>query len=101
MNKGTKIRTALAIAMAFYVAVIKTDLTDFGSDIVNLIYQIVMKAATFLVIFLITYYNNDYTPEMDAATKLGREAKLLKNFVPEYAEEPEDSFIEEGGEVDG
>ena len=61
MNTGTKLRTVLAVAIAFYTAVLKTDVADFGNDTVNLIYQIVMKLATFVVIFLITYYNNDYT----------------------------------------
>lgn len=41
------------------------------------------------------YYNQDFTPIMDAHTKLGREEKALQDFEVPYVEEPEDSFIEE------
>ena len=101
MNTGTKIRTALAVAIAFYTAVLKTDVADFGNATVNTIYQIVMKMATFVVIFLITYYNNDYTVEGGTGTKITREMKALKNYQGETAEEPADSFIEEEGEEHG
>ena len=75
MNKGTRIRTALAIAMAFYVALYKVDVTDFGNDTVNLIYQILMKLATFVVIFLVTYYNNDFTEAGAYGTGITRQIK--------------------------
>ncbi len=41
------------------------------------------------------YYNQDFTPIMDAHTKLGREEKTLQDVEVPYVEEPEDSFIEE------
>lgn len=41
------------------------------------------------------YYNQDFTPIMDAHTKLGRQEKILQDFEAPYVEEPEDSFIEE------
>lgn len=41
------------------------------------------------------YYNQDFTPIMDAHTKLGREEKALQDFEAPYVEEPEDSFVEE------
>lgn len=41
------------------------------------------------------YYNQDFTPIMDAHTKLGREEKALQDAEAPYVEEPEDSFIEE------
>lgn len=75
MNKGTKIRTALAIAIALYTAFLKTDVAEFGNDTVNLIYQIIMKAVTFVVIFLITYYNNDYSEEACIGTGITRQLK--------------------------
>ena len=50
MNKGTKIRTALAIAISLYVAFYKVDVTEFGNDTVTLIYQIAAKIVTFVVI---------------------------------------------------
>ena len=101
MNNGTKIRTALAVAIAFYTAVLKTDVADFGNATANTIYQIVMKMATFVVIFLITYYNNDYTIEGHTGTQITREMKALKDHEWETVEEPADSFIEEEGEGHG
>ena len=79
MNTGTRIRTALAVALALYTAFLKTDVTEFGNDIVNLIYQILMKLVTFAVIFLITYYNNDYTPESCIGTGVTRQLKAEKH----------------------
>ena len=61
MNTGTRVRTALAVALALYAAWGKTDVAEFNNATVNLVYAIGMKAITFLVIFLITFYNNDYT----------------------------------------
>jgi hypothetical protein len=79
MTNGTRIRTALAIAVAFYAAIIKTDLTEFNNPTVTLIYQILMKIAIFAVIFLTTYYNNDYTPEACQGTGLTRMLKAMKD----------------------
>lgn len=98
MNNGTRIRTALAIAIAFYTAVLKTDVADFGNATVNTIYQIIMKMATFVVIFLITYYNNDFTVEGQTGTKITREMKALRDHVAETVEEPEDSEVKDGEE---
>ena len=79
MNSGTQFRTALAVALALYTAFVKTDVTDFGNETVNLIYQILMKAVTFVVIFLITYYNNDYTVEACQGTGYTRQLKAIAN----------------------
>ena len=78
MNKGTKIRTALAIAIALYTAFGKVDVAEFNNDIANLVYQICMKVVTFVAIFLITYYNNDYTEEACVGTGLTRQLKAEK-----------------------
>lgn len=75
MNKGTKIRSALAVAIALYTAFLKTDVADFGNNTVNLIYQICMKLVTFVVIFLVTYYNNDYSEEGCVGTGVTRQLK--------------------------
>ena len=104
MNKGTRIRTALAIVTAFYVALYKTDVTDFGNETVNLIYQIVMKIATFAVIFIVTYYNNDFTEEGAAGTGLTRQLKAEKkagyigDTFYDDVDEPTDLEEDEGGE---
>lgn len=97
MNKGTRIRTALAVAMAFYVALYKVDVTDFGNDTVNLIYQILMKLATFVVIFLVTYFNNDFTEAGSIGTGITRQIKkeldesyIGDRFFTEAIEEAEE-----------
>lgn len=97
MNNGTRLRTAIAIAFALYVAFLKTDVADFGNDTVNLIYQICMKAVTFVVIALVTYYNNDYTPEGAEGTGYTRMLKAQKNskdgldlVITDYVEDGED-----------
>lgn len=100
MNTGTKFRTVLAIAIAFYTAVLKTDVADFGNDIVNLIYQIVMKLATFVVIFLITYYNNDYTEVAAKHTADMRQEKreLEEGYIGDrfFTDEVPDEYEEVG-----
>lgn len=100
MNKGTRIRTALGIAMAFYVAIYKTDLTDFGNNTVNLVYQIIMKIATFVVIFLITYYNNDYSEEACIGTGITRQLKLEKEegYIGDIFFTDIDEVVEENDE---
>ena len=75
MNTGTKVRSALAVAIALYTAFLKTDVADFGNETVSLIYQICMKVVTFVVIFLITYYNNDYSEEACIGTGVTRQRK--------------------------
>ena len=109
MNSGTRIRTALAIAVALYTAFLKTDVADFGNDTVNLIYQICMKAVTFVVIFLITWYNNDFTEVANKYTaEMRAEKERLKLEDIEDGEEMEDLYdevtipeTEEEGDDDG
>lgn len=113
MNKGTKIRTALAIAISLYVAFYKVDVTEFGNDIVTLIYQIAAKIVTFVVIFLVTYYNQDFSEEACKGTGLTRYLKEMKKQgyigdviinTPEIVDdddiEDENDHIEEEGEDD-
>lgn len=97
MNTGTRIRTALAIAIALYTAFLKTDVTDFGNDTVNLIYQICMKAVTFVVIFLITYYNNDFT---EVAAKYTADMRAEKARLKAEAEEVYNAFDDNEEEGD-
>ena len=94
MNTGTRVRSALAIAIALYTAFLKTDVADFGSETINLIYQICMKMVTFVVIFLITYYNNDYTAEAAIGTGLTRALKENADGLDIVL----DKYIEDGDE---
>ena len=61
MNKGTKLRTVLAIATSLNTALIATDITDFHNGTLNVIYKVVSIVLNFVIVALCTYYNNDYT----------------------------------------
>lgn len=110
MNTGTRIRTALAVAIALYSAFMKTDVAEFNNDTVNLIYQICMKVVTFVVIFLITYYNNDYTEEACIGTGITRQLKAEKgeDYIGDYffddeeeGDDDEQDDMEAGGQQVG
>lgn len=95
MNKGTKIRT-IAFAIACVNQAISTvGAVDFGNETANMIYKIISVAVTIIAGAFALYYNNDFTVEGSVGTKITREMKELRNYVPEYVEEPEDSYIEE------
>ena len=56
-----------------------------------------MKVVTFIVIALVTYYNNDYTPEGAEGTGLTRQLKRQKNgadgldlVITDYVEDGEE-----------
>lgn len=95
MNKGTRTRTILMVIILINEALIRIGTIDFGNETSNQIYRWV--SFSFLVGSYVAshWYNNDFTVEMDTATKLGREAKAKRDYVPETVEEPEDSYIVE------
>lgn len=82
MNKGTRIRTALAIAVSIHTALIATDVTGFQNATVDTIYKVASLIANFVVVALVTYYNNDYTEEGEIGTTLTRQLKQ-ENFSEE------------------
>jgi len=79
MNKGTVLRTILAIAVSINTALAVTDLTGFGDERLNKIYQIASLVVNFIMVAINTYYNNDYTPEGAEGTNLTRQLKAMKN----------------------
>ena len=95
MNKGTKLRTILAIAVSINTALAVTDLTGFENDTVNMIYKIASMAVNFVVVALNTYYNNDYTEEACIGTGLTRQLK--QEAKHDYDGE---RFFEEGDDED-
>lgn len=82
MNKGTKIRTALAIAVSIHTALIATDVTGFQNATLDTVYKVASLIANFVVVALVTYYNNDYTEEGEIGTILTRQLKQ-EDFVEE------------------
>lgn len=107
MNNGTKVRTALRIAMSLYTAFMlwSSAVQDLGSDILTKVWIVLTIAAGWLVDYLTTYYNNDYTETAARHTAEMRQHKreLKEGYLGErfFTDEPEDEFdLEEEGEVD-
>lgn len=98
MNSGTIIRTVLAIATCLNTALLATDVAQFGNEKVNEAYKIISVILNFVIVACVTWFNNDYSVEADTHTKLMRQAKELRDFVPMTVDEPEDSEVEDGEE---
>ena len=86
MNNGTKIRTVLVIASSLNTALLATDVTQFGNETVNLIYQILSVLANFVIVFCATWFNNDYTEEACIGTGVTRQLKAesKEEYVGDY-----------------
>lgn len=95
MNSGTKIRTALRVAMSLYTAFMiwQATVASMGYKWLTIIWAFLTIAAGWAVDFLTTYYNNDYTVEGEVGTKVTREMKARRGDTIEPAEEPEDSEV--------
>lgn len=95
-NLRTKISTIVAIG-----AYLNMVLATFDPSVISdnkhamLVYQILSMVFALCAWINSHWYNQDFTPIMDAHTKLGREEKKLQDFDAPYVEEPEDSYIEE------
>ena len=77
MNKGTKIRTALAILTTINTVLAVTDVAQFGNEKLNLAYKIVSVIVNALVVGVNTWYNNDFTEEVCEGTGWTRQQKLI------------------------
>lgn len=75
MNKGTKLRTILAVATSVNTALIATDVTGFNNKKLNAIYTIVSIMCNFVIVAITTYYNNDYTQAAAEGTEYTRAKK--------------------------
>ena len=91
MNRGTIIRTVLAIAMVINSGAIATGVAEFENPTVDLIYKILSFCATAVILFVNTYYNNDYTEEACIGTGLTRQLKAERKEGYEG-----ETFFEEG-----
>lgn len=94
MNKGTKIRAAIALIALINQALVTIGTVDFGNEISNQIYKWI--SLLFLVGAMVTshWYNNDYTPEAAEGTGLTRMLKAendgLDIVVEDYIEDGDD-----------
>jgi hypothetical protein len=103
MDKGTKLRTVLAIATAINTALIATDVTGFENPTLDFIYTVVSLILNFIIVALATYFNNDYTEIAAEKTGEMRQAKLEKSigyqgeefFEDEEPDENEDEVADD------
>lgn len=86
MNKGTKIRTVLAVLTTINTVLAVTDIAQFGNEKLNLAYKIVSVIVNALVVGINTYYNNDFTEEACIGTGVTRQLKAEQNedYIGEY-----------------
>lgn len=98
MNKGTVIRTILAIATTINTVLMAIDVTGFNNEKVNLAYKILSVVVNAVIIAINTYYNNDYTEEACVGTGLTRQLKSERKNGYEgeaFFEEEEDEVLQE------
>ena len=101
MNTGTKIRTILVVASCLNTALMATDVAQFHNATLDLVYRIASVILNFIIVACATYYNNDFTVEAQTGTKITREMKELRDFVPQNVEEPEDAHVTESEAQNG
>ena len=98
MNKGTIIRTILAVALVINSGAIATGVAEFENPTVNLVYKVLSFCATAVILFVNTYYNNDYTEEGLIGTNITRQLKAEQDkdyYGEKFFEEAEDEDDQE------
>ena len=76
MNKGTIIRTILAVALVINSGAIAAGVAEFENPTADTVYKILSFIATAVILFFNTYYNNDYTDIAAQYTAEMRQKKL-------------------------
>lgn len=99
---GTKLRTVLAVATSLNTALIATDITGFNSPQLDTAYKVVSIILNFIIVALVTYFNNDYTDTAREYTAEMRQAKMEQadNYVGERFFDEDIYEDEEDGEDD-
>lgn len=98
MNTGTILRTILAIATSLNTALIATDLTGFNNPTLDTIYTVVSIILNFVIVALVTYFNNDYTEAAAIGTGVTRQLKAEAS--EDYEGDVFFDHLHEGGEED-
>lgn len=86
MTKGTIIRLILALAMAINDGAIIMGVTDISDPMLDKVYKWLSLVATFVIVWINHYYNNDYTEEAcegTGVTRLLKKQKKDPNFISE------------------
>ena len=88
MDKGTKIRTALRIAVSLNTAIyaVSAAVGGLGFNWLTLAWAILTIISDLVVSALTTYYNNNYTEEACIGTGLTRQLKA-ERYNTDYAGE--------------
>lgn len=84
MNNGTKIRTALRVAVSFNTAVyaVQGAIGNLHYGTLTAIWAVLTIVSDFLVAGITTYYNNDFTESACIGTGITRQMKAESD--PDY-----------------
>lgn len=89
MNKGTIIRTILAVASVINSGAVASGIAEFENPTVNMVYKVLSFVAMTVILFVNTYYNNDYTEEACMGTGLTRALKANYEEVGDCEDDQE------------
>ena len=107
MNTGTKIRTALRIAVSLNTAiyVVSASVVGLGFHKLTTLWTILTIASDFVVAAITTYYNNDYTEiasEHTGAMRLEKEQSqgiiTGEDFTDDFEEDEDGEPLDEDEE---
>ena len=93
MNKGTIVRVILALAAVINGGFVVAGIASFNNPELDYWYKVVSFIFGAIVLFIDTYYNNDFTKEAAIGTGLTRQLKAEKKADYEgerYLTEEED-----------
>ena len=80
-KKPTIVRVILALAAVINDAAIASGIASFANPTLDYWYKIVSFIFTAVVMFIVTYYNNDFTEEGALGTAYTRQLKLENKDV--------------------
>ena len=105
MNAGTKIRTALRIAVSLNTAIyaVSASVVGLGFHKLTTLWTIITIASDLVVAAITTYYNNDYTQIASKHTgrmRLEKEQNAGIIHGEDFTDEPEEDEEEDGDGLD-
>ena len=98
MNTGTKIRTALRVAVSLNTAiyVVSDPVGNLGWGWLTIAWAVLTIISDFAVAFVTTWYNNDYTEEACIGTGVTRllKAQAKDGYIGEVFDDMEEEIDE-------
>lgn len=101
METGTILRTILVIATSLNTALMATDLTGFENEKVDFAYKIASIILNFIIVAIVTYFNNDFTEQGMIGTDVTRKLKSDPNIVVYVEDGDEEEVLGEEAEESG